>query len=455
MPTDKGLSVFMTKTAEAEPWLVQHAFVPPPEFEYFKGAHSNIIYARQGTGKTAVRCALEEYARSQLRCLPVRWTLDPDLQPLPPSTELANEQFKKILSACTHEILCGLTTDFKKQAKEDRNLDFLVEFLHRFAPLDDQEILTNLVPVAKSSLISDSTKLETIATDLIKRTNDIGFPGGIWIMMDGLDLNTETRRQSAVNILQSLLSRLSFFEITNFHFKMFLPIELEGELVETTAIAKERAAASRISWDANRLRVMIEKRLRHALGGEQIRADQVYPADQLFAWLEGCGGLSPRGWLEYFRPIFATLWEVYTSEGLQRLEKNEWILDEKEWVAARKRSSLRLRFYPESGQIAVGMNSAKSLSQEELAIFSYLHKEDRYCSKREIYNKAYLPFNTRGRGRELGPQDELKKEFEDLLNSAIHRLRKSIEPLPKDPVFLTMKKNQGYRLSLEAFRDYD
>ena len=98
---------------------------------------------------------------------------------------------------------------------------------------------------------------------------------------------------------------------------------------------------------------------------------------------------------------------------------------------------------------------AHGLSQEELAIFSYLHKEARYCSKHEIYNKVYLPFNTKGQGRELGPQDDLKKEFEDLLNSAIHRLRKSIEPLPKDPVFLTMKKNQGYRLSLEAFHDYE
>lgn len=455
MPTNKGLTIFMTKTAEAEPWLVQHAFVPPPEFEYFKGAHSNIIYARPGTGKTAVRYALAEYARGQLKCLPVKWIPDPDLQTEPPSTELANEQFKKILSACAHEILGELTKGFKKQAKENPNLAFLVEFLHRFASQDDRENLTNLVPAAKSSLITNAIKLETVAIDLIKRMQDVGFPGGIWIMVDGLDLNAEARRQSAVNILRSLLSTLPFFEITNFHFKMFLPIELEGDLIETTAIVKERAAASRISWDANQLQVMIEKRLRYALGEDQIRADQVYPADQLFAWLEGCGGLSPRGWLEYFRPIFATLWEVFASEGLQRLEKNKWILDEKEWISARKRSSLRLRFYPESGQIAVGMNSAKSLSQEELTIFSYLHKENHYCSKHEIYNKAYLPFNTKGRGKELGPQDELKKEFEDLLNSAIHRLRKSIEPLPKDPVFLTMKKNQGYRLSLEAFHDYD
>ena len=157
--------------------------------------------------------------------------------------------------------------------------------------------------------------------------------------------------------------------------------------------------------------------------------------------------MSPRGWIEFFRPIFATVWENYASDGIRRLEKDEWI-------AARKRSSLQLKFYPDSSRVVVGMNSPRTLSQEELAIFSYLHEnEGRYCSKRDIYNKAYLPFNTKGQNKEIDSQDELTKEFDDLVNTAIHRLRKSIEPLPKDPVFLTMKKNLGYRLSLQAFLD--
>lgn len=447
MIKDKGLSIFMTKTAEAEPWLVQHAFVPPSEFEFFKGLHSNIIYARSGTGKTAIRCALAEYARNELKCLPVKWTPDLTANSQSPSTELALAQFSTVLTACAHEILVTLPKDFKKRAKDNRNVDFMVEFLHHFAHKEDQELLENLLPVSKSFLIGRDTKLESIATELIKSMKHVDLPGGIWVLVDGLNWNSEAQKETAINLLQSVLSTLQLFEISGFYFKMFFPMELERELVETSAIKKERATPSRISWGSKQLRVVIEKRLRLALGDEQIQVEQIHPADELFKWLEECGGMSPRGWLEYFRPIFATVWENYLSEGLHKLTEDEW-------VTARKRSSLQLKFSPASSEVAIGMNSPRMLSQEELAIFSYLHQnEGRYCSKRELYNKAYLPFNTKGQGRELGPNDELTKEYDDLVNTAINRLRKKIEPLPKDPVFLTMKKNIGYRLSLQAFLD--
>jgi len=447
MNKDKGLSVFMTKTAEAESWLVQHAFVPPSEFEFFKGLHSNIIYARSGTGKTAISCALAEYARNELKCLPVKWSPDLTSNHQLLGTELAMTQFSAVLSACAHEILVTFPKDFKKRAKDNRNLDFMAEFLHHVAPREDQELFEKLVPVSKSFLIGRDTKLETIATELIKNMKHVDFPGGIWVIVDGLNWNSDAQKQTAINILQSILSTLQLFEISGFYFKIFLPMELERELAETSAIRKERATPSRISWGPKQLRAVIEKRLRLALGDERIQVDQIHPAEELFKWLEECGGLSPRGWLEYFRPIFATVWENYLSGGLRKLDKDEWL-------TARKRSSLQLKFYPESSQVAIGMNSPRMLSQEELAIFSYLYQnEGRYCSKRELYNKAYLPFNTKGQGRELGPQDELTKEYDDLVNTAINRLRKKIEPLPKDPIFLTMKKNIGYRLSLQAFLD--
>lgn len=445
----------MTKTAEAEmPWLVQHAFVQPPDFDFFKGPHSNLVYAKPGTGKTTLMFALEEHARHQLECLPVRWTPDLTENPQPANTVMANAQFTSILSACACQILEELPNDFKKRAKDGAKYSFLIDFLYRFLPSENKTILVKKVPPLKASLTNPNTPLNVIAVEMIKSLEQIGFPGGLWVMVDRLDLNSETRKQTATNILQSILSTLSFFEIPNFHLKMFLPLELEGELGETTAIKKERASETRIAWDAKQLQVMIEKRIRFALDNGQMRADQIYPANQLFPWLEGCGGLSPRGWLEYFRPIFATFWEIYNAEGLARLEKRESVLDEMEWTAARKRSSLRLRFNPETSQIVVGMKLPYTLSQEELAFFSYLLKnEGRYCSKRDIYNKAYLPFINQGQGGDTSSYDVF--QYEDLINTAIFRLRKTFEPLPKGPVFLTTKKDRGYRLSLQAFREDD
>jgi DNA-binding winged helix-turn-helix (wHTH) protein len=347
-----------------------------------------------------------------------------------------------------------LPKDFKNRAKDGAKFSFLIDFLHRFLPQESKGLLAQKVPVLKSRLASQDLPLHVITIELTKSLKHIGFLGGLWVMVDRLDLNSEARKQAATNILQSILSTLSFFEIPDFHLKMFLPLELEDDLGETTALKKERATETRIAWDTKRLQFMIEKRLRFALDDKQIRTDQIYPANQLLPWMEGCGGLSPRGWLEYFRPIFATFWEIYDSEGLSRLEKREWILAEEEWIAARKRSSLRLRFKPDASQITVGMNSPRTLSQEELALFSYLHKnEGRYCSKRDIYNKAYLPFATQGEGGDTTSDDVF--QYEDLINTAISRLRKAFEPLPKNPVFLITKKDRGYRLSLQAFHDDD
>ena len=442
----------MTKTAEAEmPWLVPHAFVPPPDYDYFKGFHSNIIYAKAGAGKTSLLFALEEDARRELGVLPVHWT--PDLSGSPePGTDLANAQFTSILSACACQILNELPKDFKKRAKDMGKFGFLIDFLHRFLPREKKQILSQKVPLLKNRLNSPYT-LDGIAVELARSLKHIGFRGGLWLMVDRLDINSEVRRQAATHIMQSILSTLSFFEIPDFHWKMFLPSELEGALGETTAIERERVSETHIAWDQKQLRVLIERRLRFALGDELVHVDQIYLADQLFSWLEGCGGLSPRGWLEYFRPIFAAFWEIYNTDGLSLLEAEKCVLDEGQWIAARKRSSLRLRFNPEASQVTVGMNSPRTLSPEELALFSYLHKEARYCSKREIYNKAYLPFVMQGKVGDASSDDVVK--YEDLINTAISRLRKTFEPLPKDPVFLTTKKDRGYKLSLQAFRDDD
>lgn len=443
----QGTLVLSTKNAEVEPWLIPYAFVPPPEFEFFKGLNSSIIYAKPGTGKTAVSQALAEYAFNQLKCLPVRWAPDLMRNLQSPSTDLAMAQLSDILSACAHEILRVLPETPKKQAKGDKGSGFIPEFLHQFAPKEDQKLLEKLPSGLKPFLMSRDVHPVMVATELINNMASVGFPGGIWIMVDGLSWNSETQKQAVVNGMRSVLSTLSFFEIPGFHFKMVLPMELEREFTEIPAKVKERVMISRISWEQKHLRMMIEKRLQLALGENGIQADQIYTADELFGWLEACSGLSPRGWLEYFRPIFATVWEIYSSEGLRKLSKDEW-------VTARKRSSLQLRFYPDSNQIVIGVNSPRTLSQEEMAIFSYLYEnEGRYCSKRELYNKAYLPFNSKGQGREIGPQDDLPKEYDDLVNTAIHRLRKSIEPLPKEPVFITMKKNLGYRLSVQAFHE--
>lgn len=445
MHKDKGLSIFMTKNAEAEPWLTQHAFVAPPDFESFTNFNSSIIYVKTGDGKTALCQALSQYALNQIQCMPVSWSPNLTCNLHGSVTDLAMTHFSNILSACASQTLHRLMIAPQKQQKECLAAGFIPQFLHQFALGEDQKIIKKQFSASKPFSMSKNIDLVTLATQLINGIKNMGFSGGIWIIVDGAAWTSAIEKQTTVDALLAILSTLRLFEIQGFHFKMVLPIELERNFSEILSKDKCRVMISRVSWEKKHLQQMIEKRLRFALQDTEASIAQIYAADDLFTWLTACSGLSPRGWLEYFRPIFATVWEIYQTEGLRMLQKDEWI-------AARKRSSLQLRFYPDLNQIVVGQNAPQTLSQEEMAIFSYLYKnENQYCTKREIYNKAYLPFNVNKQSKEISAQDDLPKEYDDLVNTAIHRLRKSIEPLPKEPVFITMKKNLGYRLSLQAF----
>ena len=159
--------------------------------------------------------------------------------------------------------------------------------------------------------------------------------------------------------------------------------------------------------------------------------------------------MTPRGWLEYFRPIFSAYWDVFSNGKPRKLTKTEWI-------NARKRSSLHLKFNSETNQVRVGMGAARILSPEVGAIFSYLYKnQGRYCTKKELYYKAYVPFVVpEDKVKEVGEQFALAKEYDDLINTVIYRLRQAVEPNPKDkePVFVTTKRDVGIRLSTQAFQ---
>jgi DNA-binding response OmpR family regulator len=183
--------------------------------------------------------------------------------------------------------------------------------------------------------------------------------------------------------------------------------------------------------------------------GENVSLDSIYNADEVRSWLITCGGSTPRGWLEYLRPIVSTYWDVVSSGKTRKLTKSEW-------THARGRSSLYLKFDPETNQVRVGMGLAKALSPEVGAVFSYLYEnQGRFCTKKELYYKAYVPFAVpQDKVKEVGDQVAFPKEYDDLINTVIYRLRQAIEPNPKDkePVFVTTKRDVGIRLSIQAFQ---
>lgn len=456
-----GLPVFSTKKAEDESWLFQHAFVSPPDFEFLKGDHSVVLFGESGAGKTASCIALKQYGLGTSSRMIVHWHPQASEEIIEMSTALAMVQLKDILYACARTFSEKLVDDLSIILKAaPATQEYLVWFLKYFIGTDnlldilptsiskkDKEQLQALADRFSSDLLGDQPDMMIAATEFTKSMKSIGF-SMIWIMVDGATWFTENQRINAINSLRSILSTLKFFEIPYLCYKMVLPSEFEADLVDAIGITRDRAMVSRISWERRYLKNILEKRLTLAIG-ESVSFEQIYDAEEICSWLEACGGLNPRGWLEYFRPVFSTYWDVISNEKPRKLKKAEW-------VSARKRSSLHLKFDPEMNQVRVGMGEGKILSPEVGAIFSYLFKnQGRYCTKKELYYKAYVPFIApEDKVKEVGEQLALAKEYDDLINTVIYRIRQAVEPNPKDkePVFVTTKRDVGVRLSTQAFQ---
>ena len=73
-----GLAAFNVLRAEDEPWLAS-CYVPPAEFPLMAGARSALIFGESGSGKTALRYALERAWRQSEQAgswLAVEWPLN-------------------------------------------------------------------------------------------------------------------------------------------------------------------------------------------------------------------------------------------------------------------------------------------------------------------------------------------------------------------------------------------
>jgi hypothetical protein len=464
MPNEEklGLLAFSTKKAETEPWLIQCAFVAPPDFEFLKGDHSTVVYGDAGSGKTAVRIALEHYANMQPKRFLVHWRPSLSENKVEASTFLAMAQLSEVLIACARTLVEKLLNhpDVFKNANPSAQ-EFLVWFVRHFvfenatkfepngkavASDDAKDLIQDIMSRQVPEFFVENADPIIIAIELTKALENAGF-SGTWIMIDGLDWQNDAQRQYLISSLSSMLSTLRLFEIPSFSYKITLPMEFEGELADSVAITRDRAMVFRLSWDIKYLSAIIERRICAAMGENILTLDNIYNTKEIIAWLEGCGGLSPRGWLDYLRPIFSTYWDIISNGKKRKLTRSEW-------DAARSRSSLHLKFIPDANQIRIGMGIPKTLSSEIAAIFNYLYNnQGRYCTKQELYYKAYMPF--------IAPQENttvvsqqlvLPKEYDDLINTVIYRLRQTIEPIPAAPVFITSKRDVGYRLSMHAFQ---
>jgi len=448
-----GVVMFAHKRAEMELWPVDMGFIEPPFFPFFLEMSSLIIYGLEGVGKTTIARALKSYAYSN-GYLPVMW-----LPKFPgdqeAGTDAAYSFFSSLFSPLADTLTQYLLKSSSNEMGEPGSKSFLAAFSQRYHPnpqkmlsqcSDDEkelwaQLLTQEALLALSNLGDD---IDLMVDELCFNLSQLGGRG-IWVIMDGL--NTANLSDLQITQFKAFLSTLKFFENPMLAFKLILPASLEMTCNQTNAASHDRIERYRIVWDDQRLIRLIEKRMAAATGQMQIQLKDIYNLAVLTEWLRRCGGNTPRGWIEYMRPIASSYYEIMQNEGQRPLQNQEWRL-------ACQRASLQLRYNREAGEIVTGQSLPRALSPDAKALFDYLYDNpNRVCSKHELYKNVYLPLNPAGSAgaASTASSKTFALDYDDLINTAIHRLRLIVEPLVKEPIFIQTVRGQGFKLSLNAF----
>jgi len=450
-----GLAAFDSLRAEDEPWLAQ-CYVPPADFPLIAGWRSVLIFGDAGSGKTALRFALEREwcpPGAKPSVLLVRWPLTLALSRELAGTELVLEHVGLVMDVVARTLLLHLgqhPADWKSAPPWARNTliwftrrHFKGDLVHHVASLENQAsasaeglaLLRDVATTPITDVLYPGTPTPLIIAELVKALQAIGLDG-VRITVDGLEPWVAADEKHLAEHLEQFLSALALFEHPRFAYIMLLPSTLESPLWSAGSIARRRASPHTLTWDTAALRIVVERRLALALGEADFTLTQLGPAKRLLSWLERCGGELPRGWLQMIRPFLATYLAEAEKQGKRKpLTRNQCL-------AAQKRHPPRLSMDLHTGRVTVGWREVTSLQAGQQALLRHLYRHrGQTCNRRDVY-RAYLE----GTDREL-PDKEFVKDYASALDNAIYRLRQAIEPDPAHPVLVVTVKGEGFRLN--------
>jgi hypothetical protein len=211
-------------------------------------------------------------------------------------------------------------------------------------------------------------------------------------------------------------------------YKLVLPATLDRNLPSPGGIKRRRLDRIPLRWLEPELLAVVERRLELATGGKASQLGDVCEDEKLTDWLAHYGGGVPAGWLEQARPLVT----YYLSRGRK--------LTTQEWEQIRRSRPPQLSVDLETGRVTVGWREIENIGQVEMVLLRYLYQNrGNICTREELYHKAYVPAFC----PELIGEHALPKEYAGVLDTALWRLRKTIEPDPKRPVFVVTKRGKG------------
>jgi DNA-binding winged helix-turn-helix (wHTH) protein len=447
-----GLAAFDSLRAEDEPWLAR-CYVPPVDLALMVRWRSALVFGAEGSGKTALRLALEREwcpPGAKPSALLVRWPLTLALSRELAGTELVLEHVGLVMDVVSRSLLLHLgqhPADWKSASPWAHNT--LIWFVHRHfqgdlahhvASLESQvskkglALLRDVANASVTDVLYPGTPTPLVVAELVKALQAIGLEG-VRITVDGLEPWVAADAERLAAHLEQFLSALALFEHPRFAYTMLLPSALESPLWSAGGAVRRRADCYSLQWQTGQLLALVERRLALALGEADFTLEQLGPLKRLTGWLQKCGDRSPRGWLETIRPFLA----AYLAESERQGQRKP--LTEEQCVAVQEQHPPRLFMDLDTGQVAVGWREVTDLQAGQKALLRYLYQHrGRICRRRDVY-RAYLG----GTNRELSDQ-EFAKDYASTLDNAIYRLRQAIEPDLNQPVLVVTVKGEGFRL---------
>lgn len=439
-------TLFKTLKAENEPWLGE-VFISLSAFERLKEGHSIILYGETGSGKTAMRLALKKEQKENV--FTALWLPEPILENPTAGTALAQQAMKQAVRACLEGLILDGSLPERLGEPSSHIASALQWFLKNYLPFDpafylqsqadhlsgsETQWYLNLLEQPFPAVITEQASLKDQIRLLLMILRAAKYER-LWLTIDGLERWTPRQTGEQLQaLLEAVLSTLVFFDLPNVAFKFLLPASFKNILHKTSGVERHRAEEVQLTWSAEDLKAMLEKRATYALSSrKKVTLDALCEGGEFLKWLGEYGGTSPRAWLEFTAPLIAE----YQQQGkrLTAVQTREFI----------HQHPAPLRLDLERREVWVGKKLIPFNSPAEFRLLEYLAAHSgNICPLENVYYYAQEGFEKipdKGEKEWVVPQT-LRKRIDTLL----WRVRQKIEPKPNEPIYLVTHHRKGLEL---------
>ena len=439
-------SVFCgTLRAEQEPWLFD-IFIEDEQAEIYKTHDSFTLYGTSGAGKTALRLFLQSNAPSHVLTVP--WFPEP-IANEEINTHLAQAAMRQaihclldrlITVGCLAErlpeppdwVAAGLAWYLRRYLPMDAN--FYVESLSSNLAANEIAWYQSILERPERPIFKEDISLNDQLRMLMRILNRANYHY-VWWLVDGLEKWPEQADDYLAAMIESLLSTLSLFDVPQYVFKLFVPMNYQNLIRNTSGVSRHRVREIVLQWTHHQLTTVLEKRISFALNMPNFSLDNMVTDPNFFAWMEQHGGRTPRGWFSLAAPLVSK----FQTTG-QPLSSTDWN------DSYQFQTYQQLRLLPDRREVQISDAIIQIGSEDGFKILHYLYKHSgKICSLEELYYCAIkelenVPKNSK---------DEHwvhKTVWRGSLDTILYRLRQKIEPAPDKPIYLVTYPRKGLEL---------